>query len=104
MGRERALRVGQRGEGRRAQIEELFRLLDDDDDGALGRAEMRDGLERLSIPVLRVRATSAPTPALTESGPMGLRSDPSMISSCSESGSASRARGRVEWRPVERGA
>ena len=33
------------------QIEELFRLLDEDDDGWLCRVEMRDGLERLAVPV-----------------------------------------------------
>ena len=33
------------------QIEELFRLLDEDDDGWLRRVEMRDGLERLAVPV-----------------------------------------------------
>ena len=35
----------------KGQIEELFRLLDEDDDGWLRRVEMRDGLERLAVPV-----------------------------------------------------
>ena len=38
------------------QIEELFRLLDEDDDGWLRRVEMRDGLERLAVPVGSLRA------------------------------------------------
>ena len=35
----------------KGQIEELFHLLDEDDDGWLRRVEMRDGLERLAVPV-----------------------------------------------------
>ncbi len=51
--RERTREGEREKESRRThrQIDELFRLLDDDDDGSLGRAEMQAGFERLAVPV-----------------------------------------------------